>query len=324
MSAKASSAANAQIKGGRWVSVSAGKKYRYKNGTYAKSTWLTINGKRYYFLNTGLMAKNRLITTGGKTYYVRSNGLCAKSAWVTTGGKTYYFGSNGVRVQNSWVKRKGTNYYVGPDGTILTNQWVDHGQYYVKANGTRARNCVKDGYYLNGDGKKVVKVFKGDYIFVGDSRTVGMQEAIHPSDTLYIAKKGQGYSWLKSTGGVKLQYYLKANPDVKVVLALGVNDLGNINSYIAYYKKLIKNYPKTKFYVLSVNPVDKMKIAKRGLTSRYKTIASFNKKMQKTFSSRYIDTYKKMIADGFRTKDGLHYTSDENRKLYQTIIAKIR
>ena len=40
------------------------------------------------------------------------------------------------------------------------------------------------------------------------------------------------------------------------MLALGVNDLKNVNSYITYYKKLIKEFPKTKFYVLSVNPVN--------------------------------------------------------------------
>ena len=64
-------------------------------------------------------------------------------------------------------------------------------RYYVGANGTRVTNTVKDGYYLNARGKNVIKVFNGDYIFVGDSRMVGMQSAVAPSDTLYIAKSGQ-------------------------------------------------------------------------------------------------------------------------------------
>ena len=82
---------------------------------------------------------------------------------------------------------------------------------------------------------------------------VGMKRTYSPSNTLYIAKEGMGYSWLKSTGGPTLKNNLKANPNVKVVLALGVNDLGNIQSYISYYRSLIKAFPKTKFYVLSVN-----------------------------------------------------------------------
>ena len=55
---------------------------------------------------------------------------------------------------------------------------VDNHKYYVGANGTRVTNTVKDGYYLNASGKNVIKVFNGDYIFVGDSRMVGMQSAV--------------------------------------------------------------------------------------------------------------------------------------------------
>ena len=182
-------------------------------------------------------------------------------------------------------------------------------------------NTVKDGYYLNASGKNVIKVFNGDYIFVGDSRMVGMQSAVAPSDTLYIAKSGQGYSWLKSTAGVQLRYYLKTNPNVKVVLALGVNDLKNVNSYIIYYKKLIKEFPKTKFYVLSVNPVNE-KI--RRYRIKNSSIESFNKKMYVAFRSRYVNTYRQMKQEGFGTKDGLHYLEADYQKLYATIISKIQ
>ena len=46
------------------------------------------------------------------------------------------------------------------------------------------------------------------FIFVGDSRTVGMasaEKAHDPSDTCrYIAKEGEGYEWLKNTGASKV------------------------------------------------------------------------------------------------------------------------
>ena len=257
----------------------------------------------------------------GKTYYFKANGVRAESIWIKKGGTYYYFDKNGVRAENKWVKRNGKYYYVGENGAIVTKSWVDNNKYYVGANGTRVTNTVKDGYYLNASGKNVIKVFNGDYIFVGDSRMVGMQSAVAPSDTLYIAKSGQGYAWLKSMAGVQLRYYLKTNPNVKVVLALGVNDLKNVNSYITYYKKLIKEFPKTKFYVLSVNPVNE-KI--RRYRIKNSSIESFNKKMYVAFRSRYVNTYRQMKQEGFGTKDGLHYLEADYQKLYATIISKIQ
>ena len=128
----------------------------------------------------------------GKTYYFKANGVRAESIWIKKGGRYYYFDKNGVRAENKWVKRNGKYYYVGENGAIVTKSWVDNNKYYVGANGTRETNTVKDGYYLNASGKNVIKVFNGDYIFVGDSRMVGMQSAVAPSDTLYIAKSGHG------------------------------------------------------------------------------------------------------------------------------------
>lgn len=260
----------------------------------------------------------------GKTYYFKANGVRAESTWIKKGGKYYYFGKNGIRAENQWVKRKGKYYYLGANGTIVKKSWVDNNKYYVGANGTRVTNTVKDGYYLNASGKNVIKVFHGNYIFIGDSRMVGMQSAIAQSDTLYIAKNGQGYAWLKSTAGVQLRYYLKSNPDVKVVLALGVNDLRNVNSYISYYKKLIREFPKTKFYVLSVNPVNEKLEAKRGYKFKNSSIRSFNNKMYVAFRSKFVNTYAQMKKDGFGTKDGLHYLKADYQKLYATIISKIQ
>lgn len=309
---------------GKIVTKGSDRYYRYKDGSYAKNTWIKIGKKYYYFLKSGKMAVSRMQKLSGKTYYFKANGVRAESIWIKKGGKYYYFDKNGVRAENQWVKRNGKYYYVGENGTIVTKSWVDNNKYYVGASGTRVTNTVKDGYYLNASGKRVVKVFNGKYIFIGDSRMVGMQSSIAPSDTLYIAKNGQGYAWLKSTAGVQLRYYLKANPDVKVVLALGVNDLGNVNSYISYYKKLIKEFPKTKFYVLSVNPVNEKIEAKRGYRVKNSAIVSFNKKMYVAFRSKFVNTYTQMKKDGFGTKDGLHYLAEDYQKLYAIIINKIQ
>lgn len=316
------SGTNGKVFRKKWLTKDGDKYYFQQDGKMAQYKWLKIGNKYYFFLKSGRLARNQMLTLGGKTYYVNASGVRVKSTWIKKNNKKYYFGSNGVRYQNKWIKSGGKYYYLGSDGAMVTNRWV--GDYYVGANGTRLTNCVVDGYYLNSKGKRTVRKFTGDYIFVGDSRTVGVQMSKAPADTKYIAKNGMGYEWLKSTGGQTLQSYLKLNPNVKVVLALGVNDLGNVNSYIKYYKNLMKKYPKTEFYVLSVNPVDEKKEASHGYKIKNSTIRSFNRKMYKAFHSSYVNTYDYLIDRGFETRDGLHYTRAIYRDLYDYIIQKIK
>lgn len=347
------------VTGGKWV----GKKYRLSNGRYAKNTWLKIDGsvyrfnskgkrvtgwityknakyyaasngkvyvkkwlkksgKYYYFLSNGKLAKSRMISSGTKCYYVNKSGVRVKSTWVTYKKKRYYFNKSGIRLQSTWLKYKGKYYYLGADGAKVVNRWV--GNYYVDGNGARKTNCVVDGYYLGANGKKTVKKFTGKYIFVGDSRTLEMKNVIAPADTLYIAKVGSGYSWLESSAGPLLEDYLKLNPNVKVVLAFGVNDLGNIQSYITYYRSLIKKYPKTKFYVLSVNPVDAKKGKENGYTVKNSQIVAFDKKLRTALgTSVYINSYKYIKARGVDTRDGIHYEPQVYIDLYNFITGKI-
>lgn len=307
----------------RWLSTSGGKYYLQASGVCAMNKWVKVNGKYYYLQKTGKMTVSKMILTGGKYYYVNKSGVRVTSTWVKSGGKKYYFDASGVRAKSIWIKYKNNYYYVGSDGAMAVNTWV--GDYYVGSNGARMKNCTVDGYKLDANGKRTIKTFKGKYIFVGDSRMVGMQISKSPADTLYIAQKGMGYNWLNSTAGPLLKKYLNANPNVKVVLALGVNDLGNIQSYLTYYRGLIKKYPKTEFYILSVNPVDEAKEAIYGYYVKNARITSFNKKLRSAFgASAYINSYSYLKAEGVDTVDGLHYTVEVYRKLYDYIVNAIK
>lgn len=347
-----------KVTGGKWV----GKKYKLASGKYAKNTWLNIggsiyrfnssrnrvsgwityqkqkyyaaangklyvkkwlkkNGKYYYFQSNGRLAKNKMIRSGGKYYYVNASGVRVTSSWVTYGGKRYYFDKDGVRLQKTWLKYKNKYYYLGADGAKVTNSWV--GKYYVGANGARKTNCVVDGYYLNEKGKKTVAVFRGKYIFVGDSRTTGMGNVVPSADTLYISKIGAGYSWLKGAGGTTLKNYLNANPNVKVILGFGVNDLGNIQSYITYYRSLIQAYPQTKFYITAVTPVNQKLCKQHGYTVKNSQIKAFDQQLRAAFGASYINTYKYVKSRGVDTIDGLHYQEEVYRDLYNFIISTI-
>lgn len=372
------------VTGGEWVTSTKGKKYRYEDGSYAKSVWLNINGniyrikkngvratgwftvggksfyasktgkvyiKRwlksgnsryyfqnsgvcaqkkwvkisgvyYYFLKSGKMAGNRMILTDGNYYYVNRSGERVKSTRVVKDGKHYYFDKNGVRIQSKWVRLDGKYYYFGTDGVMLVSQWIND-TYYVDETGARVTDSYIDGYYLDEKGKKVD--YSESYIFVGDSRMVGMKQSVTGADVRYIAKVGEGYEWLNATAGPKLKKYLKARSDVTVVLALGVNDMGNIDSYISYYKALMQEFPITKFYVLSVNPLDEDLAKANGYTVKNSEIVAFNKKLLAAFSETiYIKAYKYLKnLEGFKTIDGVHYTAATYQSLYDFIMTNI-
>lgn len=330
---------------GKWVKTRNGVKYRYtKTGKAAKNVWLKIqgsiyrfdtkgyrrtgwfkfNGNRYYAGPAGKLYVRRWLKEDGKCYYLGADGTLARNRRVRSGGKYYYVNSAGVRLTKTWVKQNGKFYYYGASGALVTNRWV--GDYYVGAGGARKTNCIVDGYYLDANGKKAYEVFAGKYIFVGDSRMVGMQMAVDPEDTMYIAKESMGYEWLVSTAGPQLKQSLKKNPNVTVVLAFGVNDLGNVNQYISYYQSLMKAYPETKFYVLSVNPVNESIAASHGYTIKNSQIVSvFNKPMKNAVGqNHFINTYRYLRKKGFAANDGLHYTIEEYANLYKYIIKKIK
>lgn len=319
-------ASNGKVYIKKWLTEDGDRYYFQSSGICARYKWLKVGKKEYFFLKSGKMAQNKMFAYQGKYYYVDKNGQKAAKRWIMKGGKFYYFDASGRRVQKKWAKRGGEYYYLGSNGAVVKNQWV--GNYYVGADGKRLKNCVKDGYYLNASGRKVIKVFQGDYIFVGDSRVAGMEISVPSSKVRFIAEVGMGYDWLKSTGGVQLQYNLKANPNVKVILALGINDMDNISSYISYYKSLIKKYPKTEFYVLSVNPVE----TRADLTFGSYNLAcdmpaqilAFNQKLHQAFSAIYINSYEYMMENGFETFDGTHYTVSVYKDLYNYIIQTIQ
>lgn len=306
----------------KWYTDGKSRYYLQSTGVRAASKWLKVNGKYYYFEKTGKMSSNKIIGL----YYVGPSGVRVTSCWVKKNGKFYYFGSDGKRLSGTWVKSSQGYRYLGSDGAMAVDKWV--GKYYVGSDGYRLTNCEKDGYWLNETGLKTVRVFQGDYIFVGDSRMVGMYHTVAPVNTLFIAKVGSGYTWLNETAGVKLKYYLDASPKVKVVLALGVNDLGNISLYLAYYRELVSLYPDTEFYFLSVNPVDDQYLKSYNPTAyqwvNNAAIQKFNKNLKSAFSKKYIDSCSYLKKKGFGTADGIHYTADTYRKIYLYIKDSIR
>ena len=57
-----------KVSTGKWVKDSAGYKYRYKSGAYAKNTWLNIGGSIYRFGSDGCR-RTGSFKWNGKSYY---------------------------------------------------------------------------------------------------------------------------------------------------------------------------------------------------------------------------------------------------------------
>lgn len=153
------------------------------------------------------------------------------------------------------------------------------------------------------------------FVFVGDSRTIGMRDAVGDGCT-YIGSEGEGYNWFAEDGIASLQAVLDSNPQQKVIFNLGVNDPENISLYIDLYNTLITEYPDTSFYMLSVNPL----VDGEGFNTTNEMIELFNATLKNAFPNNYLDSYAYLIGSGFETVDGLHYTEETYRAIHNYVV----
>lgn len=316
---------------GKWIKDSGGYRYRYiSNGQYARNTWLFIKGKIYYFNSKSYRAVG-LKKYKEKYYYLNVRGVL-KTGWKTIGKKTYYFATKTGAALTGWKNIKKKRYYFNEKGVMQKNCWVE--DCYLGADGAMLKNTVVDGYYVDADGKRTEVVLEdgqpeeqpAKYIFVGDSRTVGMQNTVG-GDNVYIGQVGEGYEWFSTKGQRLLKRALKEVPQAKVIVNLGINDLENIANYITCYQGLILQYPQARFYFMSVNPIE-TKLAKANgystVTVSNAKIQAFNASLQAAFPGAYLDCFNYLMGQnlirnikaGAGTVDGIHYISSVYWAIY--------
>ena len=184
---------------------------------------------------------------------------------------------------------------------------------------------------------KTLKNFeKSKVIIVGDSRMEFIdndEEIIKPFNFEFVAKSGMRIDWFKDVAVPRLEEILKNNNyNYYVVVNMGVNDLNSdykgkeiAEDYFKLYSKIAYKYPNLKFYIMSVNPIIDKKLADAGTSDKRTTkkIKLFNKTIQENLKNHdaknmfYCDAYNTL---NFKTKDGLHYTQDTNKKIIKYII----
>lgn len=177
-------------------------------------------------------------------------------------------------------------------------------------------NKIKDSIKLTIKKKTTTKSSsKKKFIFVGDSRFVGMKSAVDTGNDVFISKVSQGYSYFVSK---KSTIKSKETSNSVLIIGFGVNDLGNVDKYI----KFVNNAGfKSDVYFLTVNPVQE---GKGSYSVKNSSIKAFNKKL-KSGAKKYkvIDTYSYLNKNGYNTTDGLHYDNATYKKIYKYIKSKV-
>ena len=162
-------------------------------------------------------------------------------------------------------------------------------------------------------------------VMIGDSRTVGMKNAIGKNSNLWSAKVGMGLTWMKSTGVPAVESAINANSDV--VIMMGVNDvrsLANTKKYVSYINKKAAEWTAlgANVYYVSVNPMVFETENYPGITNSL--IESWNSRMQQGLSSdvTYLDTYSQ-VTGRLSSKDGIHYTNKSYKLIYSLVNQQI-
>lgn len=103
----------------KWVTTTAGTKYQYTDGTYAKSKWVNTKAGKYYINSKGVRSTgvvNIKSADGTKdTYYFNSKGIM-QTGWQLINGKAYYFQKSGKAVKNKKLKISGYCYKFDANG----------------------------------------------------------------------------------------------------------------------------------------------------------------------------------------------------------------
>lgn len=158
-----------------------------------------------------------------------------------------------------------------------------------------------------------------DFIFVGDSRTLGMRDAVKDNCT-YIGAEGEGYRWFASDGITELRTALENDPSRKVIINLGINDPENMEVYLDFYHNLSSEFSDTPFYFMSVNPLGKD--ADFDIVND-EIIKDFNASLKDEFPENFLDCYSYLKENGFETVDELHYTENTYKDIHRFVVDQL-
>jgi lysophospholipase L1-like esterase len=171
------------------------------------------------------------------------------------------------------------------------------------------------------------------WYWVGDSRTVGMDDAVTNSLGKAVkstAQVGAGHAFLVAN----LDKITSATKD-NIVFNLGINDILNTSQYRKTYTSLLTDAKYTtwrnsnRIYFLSINPVTERYngISKETWNNNIKKFNTMLKDLAKKYKTyaTYIDTNTLMQKGtiSMKSSDGIHYNNDTYVQIYRTVTGAV-
>ena len=174
--------------------------------------------------------------------------------------------------------------------------------------------------------KAPIPAGSGNVIFVGDSRTGQMANAVGGTaawpGTAFVACFGGGVDWL-STAQAKKDVDQYVTPGSVIILNYGVNDLSRHNDYIATINRYAQDWISkgATVYFASVGPVGENEYGKRNWAVEY-----FNNQLNNRLDARIgrLNLYVFLAGSGYTTQaDGLHYDGATYAAMFRFLMQSI-
>ena len=174
--------------------------------------------------------------------------------------------------------------------------------------------------------KAPIPAGSGNVIFVGDSRTGQMANAVGGTaawpGTAFVACFGGGVDWLSTTQAKKdVDQYV--TPGSVIILNYGVNDLSRHNDYITTINRYAQDWISkgATVYFASVGPVGENEYGKRNWAVEY-----FNNQLNNRLDARIgrLNLYVFLAGSGYTTQaDGLHYDGATYAAMFRFLMQSI-
>ena len=174
--------------------------------------------------------------------------------------------------------------------------------------------------------KAPIPAGSGNVIFVGDSRTGQMANAVGGTaawpGTAFVACFGGGVDWLY-TAQAKKDVDQYVTPGSVIILNYGVNDLSRHNDYITTINRYAQDWISkgATVYFASVGPVGENEYGKRNWAVEY-----FNNQLNNRLDARIgrLNLYVFLTGSGYTTQaDGLHYDGATYAAMFRFLMQSI-
>ena len=174
--------------------------------------------------------------------------------------------------------------------------------------------------------KAPIPAGSGNVIFVGDSRTGQMANAVGGTaawpGTAFVACFGGGVDWL-STAQAKKDVDQYVTPGSVIILNYGVDDLSRHNDYITTINRYAQDWISkgATVYFASVGPVGENEYGKRNWAVEY-----FNNQLNNRLDARIgrLNLYVFLTGSGYTTQaDGLHYDGATYAAMFRFLMQSI-